>query len=36
MSCMINMLYLTGSVFMLEIYDRVHAEPQRPDAGRLW
>src|SRR3954469_6060047 len=23
MSCMINMLYLTGSIFMLEIYDRV-------------
>src|SRR6059058_5228702 len=23
MSCMINLLYLTGSVFMLEIYDRV-------------
>jgi ATP-binding cassette subfamily C protein len=23
MSCMINLLYLTGSIFMLEIYDRV-------------
>ncbi|PDT64750.1 type I secretion system permease/ATPase [Bradyrhizobium ottawaense] len=23
MSCMINLLYLTGSVFMLEVYDRV-------------
>src|SRR5271154_7843 len=23
MSCMINLLYLTGSLFMLEIYDRV-------------
>ena len=23
MSCMINILYLTGSVFMLEVYDRV-------------
>jgi PrtD family type I secretion system ABC transporter len=23
MSCMVNLLYLTGSVFMLEIYDRV-------------
>src|SRR5215213_11897586 len=23
MSCMINVLYLTGSIFMLEIYDRV-------------
>jgi len=23
MSCMINLLYLTGSIFMLEVYDRV-------------
>src|SRR5271154_650756 len=23
MSCMINLLYLTGSLFMLEVYDRV-------------
>ena len=23
LSCMINLLYLTGSIFMLEIYDRV-------------
>ncbi|HKO70137.1 MAG TPA: type I secretion system permease/ATPase, partial [Bradyrhizobium sp.] len=23
MSCVINMLYLTGSIFMLEVYDRV-------------
>src|SRR3569832_1362930 len=23
MSCIINLLYLTGSVFMLEVYDRV-------------
>src|SRR5499427_6866288 len=23
MSCIINLLYLTGSIFMLEIYDRV-------------
>ena len=23
MSCMINVLYLTGSLFMLEVYDRV-------------
>src|SRR5215813_2327459 len=23
MSCMINILYLTGSIFMLEVYDRV-------------
>ena len=23
MSCMVNLLYLTGSIFMLEIYDRV-------------
>src|SRR6202000_1796541 len=23
MSCMINLLYLTGSMFMLEVYDRV-------------
>ena len=23
MSCIINMLYLTGSIFMLEVYDRV-------------
>src|SRR5438094_1350738 len=23
MSCVINLLYLTGSIFMLEIYDRV-------------
>src|SRR5918912_988643 len=23
MSCMINVLYLTGSVYMLEVYDRV-------------
>src|SRR5438309_5810900 len=23
MSCMINVLYLTGSIFMLEVYDRV-------------
>src|SRR4051794_7862353 len=22
-SCMINLLYLTGSIFMLEVYDRV-------------
>src|SRR3981081_3129781 len=22
MSCMINLLYLTGSIFMLEVYDR--------------
>src|SRR5438045_2891713 len=25
MSCMINLLYLTGSIFMLEVYDRVIA-----------
>ena len=23
MSCIINLLYLTGSIFMLEVYDRV-------------
>ena len=23
MSCMINLLYLTGSIFMLEVYERV-------------
>src|SRR6266571_7841138 len=23
MSCMINLLYLTGAIFMLEVYDRV-------------
>src|SRR5450432_1814672 len=23
LSCMINLLYLTGSIFMLEVYDRV-------------
>ena len=22
-SCMVNLLYLTGSIFMLEVYDRV-------------
>ncbi|MDU6831185.1 MAG: type I secretion system permease/ATPase, partial [Bradyrhizobium sp.] len=23
MSCVVNLLYLTGSIFMLEVYDRV-------------
>ncbi len=34
MSCMINLLYLTGSIFMLEVYDRCcraeRADPDRP------
>ena len=34
MSCMINLLYLTGSLFMLEVYDRVL--PSRSIPTRRW
>jgi ABC-type protease/lipase transport system fused ATPase/permease subunit len=33
MSGLINMLYLTGSFYMLEVYDRV-SRAERADAGR--
>ena len=34
MSGLINILYLTGSFYMLEVYDRVLPEPEHSDAGR--
>jgi len=33
MSCMINLLYLTGSLFMLEVYDRVLPSRSVPTHG---
>src|SRR4029079_9376306 len=35
MSCMINLLYLTGSIFMLEVYDRVLPSRSVATLGRL-
>src|SRR3979411_997541 len=35
MSCMINLLYLTGSIFMLEVYDRVLPSRRVPALVRL-
>src|SRR3954451_4907686 len=36
MSCMINLLYLTGSIFMLEVYDRVLPSRSIPTlSGRI-
>src|SRR3979409_318009 len=35
MSCMINLLYLTGSIFMLEVYDRVLPSRSVPTLVRL-
>src|SRR6201990_43893 len=35
MSCMINLLYLTGSLFMLEVYDRVLPSRSVPTLGGL-
>ena len=34
LSGLINVLYLSGSIFMMEVYDRVLPEPQHPDPGR--
>jgi len=31
---LINLLYLTGSIFILEVYDRVLPKPQRADPFR--
>ena len=38
MSCMINLLYLTGSLFMLEVYDRVLPSRSVPTLSvwRFW
>src|SRR5712675_667041 len=35
MSCMINLLYLTGSLFMLEVYDRVLPSRSVPTLVRI-